>query len=412
MPNQQLTELNNLFGHTSNTHQVAHGRLSKTLLTIKLIIKCIFAITKNQKTNSLTLVYGDALLSNRGLVFATDDSILKTLLTCAMKLTPAVTYKGKGNRTALSLAGERIGFDYPGNTQALLNGNNTLVIFAEAQNEPVVIHFGESPLAKLSIDRHKRGLETALKHFKNTPIEHYIPKIVQSSTSKSNESLIETTINGETGATSKNEETITTRTIKIIDFAIEMQNYSPLKTNSKNFTTSIIECIEKNLTIEQLEKLDYAILIAKKWQEANNKTTAIHGDLWLENALFDKNDELQGIIDWEWQACNAPPIYDIVHCVLYSYANIRKVSFSNSLSSILSIENTDPWIISMTDYIKTKTGFTRTDQQAVAVIIWLSVIKRSHIETGPMSKQWIHTHIQELSNSLKSNHSAFDSLLK
>src|SRR5690606_3949942 len=71
----------------------------------------------------------------------------------------------------------------------------------------------------------------------------------------------------------------------------------------------------------RLSQINLAIDEIEKWSRNFISTpTFVHGDLWLNNGLFDGENNLVGVIDWEWADENGFALYDALHCLLISTA--------------------------------------------------------------------------------------------
>lgn len=386
---------------------------SFTLDTIRRLLTQFFNIMifkELTKAPKLSLLRDPLLGINKNKAIFIESPSIIDLLFFALKLTDTVCFISRDDSSPLRKLQKKFEIDRTQKIEIAQTGNSTLILLATRAHTQVVVHYGSTAEAIDSIERQKKGLICCRNLFQDTLGEFILPRIEDAQTTIHDQWLIQTRIQGQSGQDIQSSRSFLQAMQQTIDLSLDSKIFKCSSTPPHNFVQNLITNINKNLEVDLKHQLQKALSIANKWLITHKRGSCfVHGDLWLGNVIFNDRKKLNGIIDWEWFAFDAPPIFDAIHCLIVSYANFRKTNISKILPMLWSVHHQDAIITNIMAQIFLKSQYSHVEQRVISVIVWLHIIYKSHIKTGPRSKSWLSTHITELSICLRQNSDAFES---
>lgn len=361
-----------------------------------MIVYGIYSLLLKHPLSRNTVLTGEHLHQLTGPISIRDDAVLRAVAREIIKLQPFIVYKPLGKISALEALANSLDIDESRNISILLNGNATVVLIGKLNGRPVVIHCGSTAKAISSIKRHKVGLEQV----GNLKLDSYsrvkLPKIISFNESANRCQLTQERMEGAVGLTyAMSEKEFRKKMNQLFEFAISLSSQpSPAKQSMQ--IESIVKSLRSHLSETHFSEIRGALHAVEAWSiNAKHGPIFVHGDLWLGNGLFDRESNLVSVIDWEWASESGFPLYDIMHCLVVSTAIYRSCSVISIIQAIWQNPKGDEWLELALSNIRQRSGVTPKDQKFIAAVIWLSIVRRTHIDTGPASAEWLREHLSQ-----------------
>jgi hypothetical protein len=114
--------------------------------------------------------------------------------------------------------------------------------------------------------------------------------------------------------------------------------------------------------------------VFREWCElARLPADLSHGDFWLGNVLF-KGDRIVGIIDWEWPRRNGLPLLDALYMLLNSTARKYQVTLPFYLRQLWADEVEDHDLAVRLESLCTQSGMDRDDLKFIGLALWFETL--------------------------------------
>jgi len=283
---------------------------------------------------------------------------------------------------------EKFNFDRDAPLSSLLNGNECLTVSGCRSGQPVFAHIGSASAGRSSVYLHGQGLsdaraallETALLRNMAEPIEQF---------DRGNVSIFMQTLLGGRRVVPSDDRFFklldkTTNTVQqlhaaTVDFGAcpESELLSKMRSD-----LSLIE--DKNvirLTEGMIEEIEEWINLRKP------PAVRVHGDFSMANLLFDENDNVTAIVDWEWTRAKGCAGFDAIHVAISAVAEHERNDFA-SVASKLIVGGGSPRILKYLDRTLPKLDMDGSDIPSLAKLYWLNLIFRGGVWTKPPNNRW------------------------
>jgi hypothetical protein len=304
------------------------------------------------------------------------------------------------------------GVDAAAAIDVVLSPNAVIVLLGRAQGRPVVVHLATDARSLRVLRRHRNGLAAAARSVP-AALAPLVPAEVGLKRTGRTVALLQQRLPGRPGQVDALDEDAFRRAVEramepllAIHHAARAQVAGP----DAGFLQEKIHPLPGLLPQPFAAALRPAVQLIGDWRErARLPAVPVHGDYWLPNVLFGRHGEVAGLIDWEWYRDDGLPLFDAFNLLFMSLAMRRQVHCAALLPQVWAPETREPWVAAMLSRLSAQTGVGQYDQVRIAAVLWLSLIRRSHIETGPCSASWLDQAVTEPADSLQRhvlNHAA------
>ena len=144
-------------------------------------------------------------------------------------------------------------------------------------------------------------------------------------------------------------------------------------------------------------ELSAGLQVLDEWNRSALRSVTVHGDYWLNN-LLSVQDRITGVVDWDRARRNGSPGFDALHLGFMSYAMWADKYVSELLVSLWTNEWPYPWLAQYTKLIANMFMLSRSDIQALGVMLWLSYFYH-HAIVEPRT-EWFHRMIEPVRHAL------------
>lgn len=337
------------------------------------------------------LLFGKGLKRSHATIVATQKASWKLRIHLLLTRTP-VQKLHCTDPAPMGLAQKKLRVDAQERLAFFITGNTTLVCSAKAGGTPTITYWTNTEKGCESVQRQHAGLACAASHVPANNLKH-IPKILQFCHSDKHEALLQVTEIDHAGTHHTKSATLWLESVRLVNYASCLFHPSP---GISDFPARLLRKVIAALDEKHISPLLEIQPLLEKWQ-TNRKPQKmpIHGDLWHSNALFNAQHQVCGVIDWEWFSEDGIPGFDAIHCLIISHAIIQKQSVFKTIRMVAANDEKDKALRHAIKNIATAHSFDHQDMGSIVCLVWLTVIYRSHVYTGPRSDQWISDAIHE-----------------
>lgn len=113
-----------------------------------------------------------------------------------------------------------------------------------------------------------------------------------------------------------------------------------------------------------------------------------HGDFWLGNVLF-KGNSVAGIIDWEWAREDGIRLVDILHMLIFSPAMEHDTSFPLALRRLWANDIDDVELSGRLDRIFDHYAMSRDDVKFLGLVLWFDILWQRAVRGSVFSGEWL-----------------------
>ena len=367
----------------------AQDTQKKLIAKLKQYIAQSFQILTKLKSNEI-LLFGYGLKQSQATVVATENPSWK--LRAHLLLTRKPVEKLRcAKLMPLRNVQEKLTIDFDNELNFLITGNDTLIFSAKKEGINTIGYWADTKKGCESIIRQYSGLSGAISHV-NRNLRH-IPSILTYSHSGDSEALLQVTKIAHDQETKKYSADIWLESVRLANYTDCIFRSADEESDFPALLTQKVTAAFDGADLVLISEIG---ILLEKWQKVRKpKKIPIHGDLWHGNALFDEQKNVCGVIDWEWFSENGIPGFDAIHCLIISHAMLKKQSVFRTIRMICTSDESDKPLLNAINDFAAVHLFDFRDIGAIVCLVWLTVIYRSHVYTGPRSAQWLSDAIRE-----------------
>jgi hypothetical protein len=252
-----------------------------------------------------------------------------------------------------------------------------VVIMANWNGTPAVLHYAACDQATAELGRQANGLAIASSH---PQIRHLVPRLLTHATLANGAAVIvQTRILAEPYEFSWRR----------IDAATELWlSHKPASENGRRawIEQRVVQVCEfipqyRDLFIPAMDSL-------LEWCETTRIPGDLaHGDFWLGNVLFN-GDDVSGMIDWEWAQRDGLRVVDGLQMLLMSCAVAHDVSIAHYLCQFWADEIDDAALQQRIASLGIQSGLDRDDLKFIALLLWFGILWQKTIRGGIPAAAW------------------------
>jgi hypothetical protein len=287
----------------------------------------------------------------------------------------------------------RLGFDSDARLLSLLNGNACLTISGQRRGQPVFAHIGRGDIGRSTIHRRAHGLSDSRAALAKTDLLQKIAEPIEDFDYGDISVTMQTCLEGR-GAlpANANAQRLADLLDKTVD-AVRQIHAATADFGTRPETAFIARMREGTKDMEDgdaVRLISQTIDETERWIETRKPPSVwVHGDFTLANILFDKDDNLTAIVDWEWARANGCAGLDAMSMAVTAVGLNENRDFSSIVCALIAGEGPPM----ARDYLR-KTlpllDMNLADVEGLAKLYWLNLIFRSGVWTEPPGKSWWH----------------------
>jgi hypothetical protein len=332
---------------------------------------------------------------------------LKSVLKGICTGSPSILVRGNRSFQPLPKLIEVLGADPSIQMNAKILDNPVLVFECKVRDQAAIIHFGISESGRMSVERHREGLQKLESADLPAEIRAMTARPLQLPCQRSHV-LAQTRVDG-------HPISVRSEPLNVVQQKIEATLQLALR------LTKTARIIPQGPDDEFIQKRirDLPLRVPKQYQKAltpaveaitcwpNRQAlpaTLVHGDLWLSNVLFSEHGTPSGLIDWEWCRNDGLPAFDLLQLIFGTLAENRRMPIPQLLAQVWDEPSREPWINALLSQICQKLNLNWEDLVRIALVLWLGIVRRSAVDTTGTSKNWFDLNVLAPSDSFaKSN---------
>lgn len=337
------------------------------------------------------LLFGKGLKRSHATIVATQQASWKLRIHLLFTRTP-VQKLHCTDPAPMALAQKKLRVDAQERLAFFITGNTTLVCSAKAGGTPAITYWTNTEKGCESVQRQHAGLACATPHVSASNLPH-IPKILQFCHLDKHEALLQVTEIDHAGTHHTKSADLWLESVRLANYASCLFHPSP---ETSDFPARLLRKVMAALDEKYLSPLLEIQPLLENWQtQRKPQKMPIHGDLWHSNALFDAHHQVCGVIDWEWFSEDGMAGFDAMHCLVISHALLQKQGVFKTIRTVAAQDPKHQPLLHAIQSLGDTHAMGTQDVGALVCMVWLTVIFRSHIYTGPQSDQWLSEAIHE-----------------
>lgn len=98
--------------------------------------------------------------------------------------------------------------------------------------------------------------------------------------------------------------------------------------------------------------LDEYVFFDRRYLDSNIPSVLVHGDLKIENFVFNENYAITKIIDWELGDTNGFPLIDLIYLIIYNMKIVDNINFYSAYLRILNNDLREPYLTMISEYAR------------------------------------------------------------
>jgi hypothetical protein len=322
-----------------------------------------------------TLVSGQQLAFQTGNLQYFTDHLWKQSMQFLAKRQPVFKVPQGHPADAIS---QLTGCDSTPDPEIRLSSHCVVVVIANWNGIPVVLHYGRCESARAEIRRQAMGLRLTSS---DRRLEGLVPHLIKFPTLEDGaEFAVETRLAGETCPFDWH------RIDQITELWIA-EAASDLGIARVELPQELDDlCASLPSFAALLRPAADALL---EWHASFKMAADLaHGDLWLGNVLFSA-DDLTGIIDWEWAHSDGLRILDMLHLLLMSHAVSCHAGVAHHLRQLWEDEVDDLELRSRLTRLSVRFSLDDNDLKFLALLLWFDYLRHAVIRGRIQGPTWL-----------------------
>lgn len=363
-----------------------------------LRLQGLCAVIKQYLTHSsslITVIHGDAIRYGAGAFTMSSPSKGQVLvLLWQSKFDLGVLSPSCGSSFIECLKVERK-FDEIESVRYSLTLHQILMVEYSEQQQRLLLKVTATPHANEYLQRQAIGLTSSPYIAVLNQMNMSVPNLITSQFSNNEQALLQTYVDGEVINVDANSKT----SLRILTHCIELTLRVNKTCNTVNKSWSAyrdFKQLPQHFNIGQ--SLDGVVDYINGWLHSLSiNSTPIHGDYHLGNIIFEPGQcRVRGMIDFDRSCEGGLPLHDAL-MLLLTDANKQYLFLGESISAVLNSENSDRRYDDLLNEISDLSGFSLSDIQHMAIVVWLFVLQSAMREGLQFNSNWRRKMVEQAS---------------